>query len=239
MKKLLLILVALSVLVVSAYTATVRVYERGTGEVTVAASEKIAVFTRGTAKVYYKVGSPNIPGAYKLLATVQNREYLSSAFSTATAVKIEADAQGAWYSTDATPDIQWSGPTVQMKSQEAPIAKTTAATLTVQELMSGLITGDDTDGSTVAYTLPLGTSMDNSSDASFAIGDSFDWVLINLSDDETADTFTVTANTGHTIVGNAVVNADATADNNLWNNSSGQFRTRKTAAATFITYRIN
>jgi len=54
--------------------------------------------------------------------------------------------------------------------------------------------------------------------------DSFDWSVIKVG----ANAFTVTAAAGHTLVGGAVV---ATA-------RSGMFRTVKTAANTFITYRI-
>jgi hypothetical protein len=61
--------------------------------------------------------------------------------------------------------------------------------------------------------------------AQMAIGDSVDWTVINTG----PNTFTVTAATGHTIVGAAAV---ATA-------TSGWFRTRKTAADTFITYRLS
>jgi hypothetical protein len=57
-----------------------------------------------------------------------------------------------------------------------------------------------------------------------AIGDSFVWAVINTG----ANTFTVTASTGHTIVGTATV---VTA-------VSAQFRTRKTAADTFVSYRL-
>jgi len=58
----------------------------------------------------------------------------------------------------------------------------------------------------------------------FAIGDSFDWSVIKVG----AGNFTVTAATGHTIVGVAVV---TTA-------TSALFRTKKTAANTFVTYRL-
>ncbi len=60
--------------------------------------------------------------------------------------------------------------------------------------------------------------------AEFADDDSFDWSVINTG----PNTFTVTAATDHTIVGAAAV---ATA-------TSGLFRTRKTAANTFVTYRV-
>lgn len=57
-----------------------------------------------------------------------------------------------------------------------------------------------------------------------AVGDSIDWAVINTG----PNTFTVTADTDHTLVGAGAV---ATA-------TSGLFRTRKTAANTFVTYRI-
>ena len=57
-----------------------------------------------------------------------------------------------------------------------------------------------------------------------AVNDSFDWSAIATG----ANSFTVTASTGHTIVGSGVV---ATV-------TSGRFRTRKTAANTFVTYRL-
>ena len=55
----------------------------------------------------------------------------------------------------------------------------------------------------------------------------FEWSVINLAADTHA--ITVTANTGHTLVGNMVVAA----------NTSARFATRKTAANTFITYRLS
>lgn len=253
MKKLLLILLAVTALVVSAYTATVRVYERGTGLVTVAAGDKIAVFARGTTKVFKEAGYPNVPGSFTLLATVTNREYVSPVFDAEAKVRVEADAEGAWYQVDATPDVQWNGPSLQMKSQRDPWAMTTDASVDVWGMLSGLITGDNGSGGNAVYTLPTGAWLDGTeADATgdlttnveaglFAVNDSFDWVLINLSKDATADTLTVTASTGHSIVGNAVVNPDATSDSigDAHLNSSATFRTRKTAANTFTTYRIN
>jgi hypothetical protein len=58
----------------------------------------------------------------------------------------------------------------------------------------------------------------------FAIGDSFDWSVINTG----PDSFTVTAATDHTIVGVAAV---ATLTSVMW-------RSRKTAANVFVSYRI-
>lgn len=118
------------------------------------------------------------------------------------------------------------------KQQGAPTAKTTAATLTIAELKTGILTGTHTAGATQEYTLPTGTLTDAA--LQFSAGDSFDWVLINLSA-AAADTITIGAGVGHTIVGNAVVSSSHAT---TIYGASAQFRTRKTAANTYVTYRI-
>jgi hypothetical protein len=238
MKKIFLSILAVFLVITVAYAVTVPVFKDGTKTDTVPASEKIAVYAPGTAKLYYKVGYPNFPGTYKLLATVTGKEYVSSAFSTATEIKIEADARGAFYDIDSTPDVLIPGPSVYMISQGSPSADTTNDTLTVQELLSGIITYTGTSGANATLTLPLGTSMDASSDAVFGIDQSFDWHVINLSTTAT-NSCTITANTGHTLVGvGEVIASDASGDGEV-GGPSATFRSRKTAANTWITYRIN
>ena len=93
--------------------------------------------------------------------------------------------------------------------------------LTAAMILSGIVTS--TTAAAVAGTLPTGAVLDAASE--FAIGDSFDWSVIATG----ANAFTVTAAaTGHTVVGTAAV---ATV-------TSGAWRTRKTAAETFVSYRI-
>jgi hypothetical protein len=106
-----------------------------------------------------------------------------------------------------------------------PVAKTGDATLTIAELMTGTITA--TKATAVAFTLPTGTL----TDAGFlggtaAVNQYFDWFVINLGSSSGATT--LNAGTDHTIVGNAVVAISTTA----------RFRTRKTLANTFVTYRL-
>ena len=108
----------------STYAATVHVFSHGRSEVTVPASSKIAVFTHGTAKVFQRVGYPQLPNTWLLLQTVTNREYISAAFSVATLVRVEPDAEGAWYNTGTSPTVQFAGPGVQMEYQPAPTADT-------------------------------------------------------------------------------------------------------------------
>jgi hypothetical protein len=111
-------------------------------------------------------------------------------------------------------------------AQPTPTAKTADFTATVAELLTRIITA--TKASAVAATLPLGTDTDAGFFGGLAkVGDSFEWSLINLGSSSGA--VTMTANTGHTYVGAAVV-AIAT---------SARFRTVKTATGTFITYRVS
>jgi len=105
----------------------------------------------------------------------------------------------------------------------APTAKTADATLTIAELLTGIITA--TKASAVALTLPdgelveAGVTLDNDQ--------GFSWSVINLGSSSGA--VTMTAGTAHTYVGNAVVAIS----------TSARFLTRKTAANTYVTYRIS
>jgi hypothetical protein len=118
--------------------------------------------------------------------------------------------------------------------QPNPTAKTTAVTLTIAELMTGIITGTHAAGATQAYTLPTGANCDLT--LQFANDDSFDWSLLNLSA-AAIDTITLTASTTHTIVGNPIVQSSHVTTGGIYGNSA-MFRTRKTAADTYVTYRI-
>lgn len=110
-------------------------------------------------------------------------------------------------------------------AQVAPTAKTGSATLTIAELLTKLITA--TSASAVGLTLPTGTLTDAGlGSGTMAVDQSFTWGIINLG--SSSGVVTLTAGTDHTIVGLAT----------LAINTSAQFRTRKTAANTFVTYRI-
>ena len=119
------------------------------------------------------------------------------------------------------------------KSQGAPVAETDGVTLTPAEILNGLIVGTPT--AAAAYTLPLGTDMDDEITSLLPIGASYDFSIINLAGTDGWN-ITLTANTGITIVGNAIVHS------NEWEVSyyrnTGIFRIRKKAADTFVVYRI-
>jgi hypothetical protein len=110
---------------------------------------------------------------------------------------------------------------VILGTQQAPVAKTAAATLTAAELATGIITYT---GAAVALTMPLGTDLD-AAFSSMKVNSSFDFYIINIGGTNAA---TVTANTGVTLVGVAAVSA----------NTACNWRVRKTADATYVAYRV-
>jgi hypothetical protein len=131
-------------------------------------------------------------------------------------LNIGVGGASAWLTSGA----QMSG------SQPTPTAKTADATLTASELLTRIVTA--TKATAVALTLPLGTDTDAGvAGGTLKVNQSFEWGVINLGSSSGA--VTMTANTGHTYVGAAVV-AIAT---------SARFRTVKTAASTFVTYRVS
>jgi hypothetical protein len=137
--------------------------------------------------------------------------------------------------TCAYPATGWSltRPATKRALQPTPTAETTGAvTLTLAKMLTGIITGAPSDAR--AYTLDTGANCDAVA-GQFNINDHFDWTLINTETAANDHTITVTAASGHTIIGNPTV-LSAHAD--TIKSSSGRFRTVKTAASTFISYRI-
>lgn len=219
-------------------------YKQGVVEVSVPASQKIAVQTRGFAKVEKLVGAPNNPGGWAAVGTVSNTHTVFGTFSSAVATTIRIEnlsADEVLYEVGAAPEVDSvvtgdayiRGLTVE--AQGAPTALTGSATLTIAQLLTRIITDTHATGATATYTLPTGTLTDAGVD--LAVGDSFEWTLINLSA-AAADTVTIAAGTDHTIVGVAIIqSAHATTGGNGSGNA-GSFRTRKTAANTYVTYRL-
>ena len=113
---------------------------------------------------------------------------------------------------------------VALNQQPAPTAANATATLTVANLLTGIITA--TSSTAVGYTLPTGTLMDGGF-ASPATNTSFDWSVINLGSSTGA--VTMNAGTNHTYVGSATVAIG----------TSARFRSRRTALTTWETYRIS
>ena len=108
--------------------------------------------------------------------------------------------------------------------QPTPTAKAASATLTIAELLTLIVTTSGT--AAITLTLPTGTLSDAGVSApALPLNGCFDWTVINTG--TSAGAVTLAAGTGHTIVGATAVAIGTSAG----------FRTRKTAANTFVTYR--
>jgi hypothetical protein len=110
-------------------------------------------------------------------------------------------------------------------AQPTPSAINASATLTIAELLTRIITTNS--ATAVAFTLPTGTLTDAGIlGGQLLINQSFDWSIVNTG--SAVGIVTVSGGTGNTLVGSGV----------LAITTSATFRTRKTAANTFTTYRI-
>jgi hypothetical protein len=199
------------------------VFAQGTVTVAVPAGEKIAVQAYSLASVFQEVGFPNFPEANDLLSVVEDTTYVSSAFTNATNVIIQAGASGALYSVGIAPVINNNG-NWQPQGAPANIADGGSMIATAANVLTGIITATPTQARDIQ--LPTGANLDLATE--WAIGDSFDFSVITLA----AFALTITVNTGITaIVGSAATGATA--------GSVARFRLRKTAADTFTAYRIS
>lgn len=127
------------------------------------------------------------------------------------------------------------GGAIVYRSWAGPSTATGSATLTAAQLLAGVLHG--TPAAAAAYTLPLATAIDSALPADFAVGDAFEFSIVNLAATATFD-ITVTTNTGWTLVGPMVVGAGSSAagDGSEW--TAGLFRARKTAAGAYTLYRV-
>jgi hypothetical protein len=205
----------------------------GRVSVTLTATQKIAVASQGLVNVYRTSGFVNYPDNTTLIGTVINGQTVFGTFTGGATIVIDAGGGlSCQYEIGTDPNVkQWR---MQNGIQPTPTAKTVAVTLTAAELLTGIITGTHAAGATQAYTLPTGTLMDAATQ--FDTNEYFDWTLINLSA-AAADTITVTAGSGHTVEGTMICQS-AHSSTGLIHGNALQLRTRKTAANTFVSYRI-
>lgn len=194
----------------------------GVVTVTVPAGGSIAVFSEGQVSVARNATSPNFPARQVQIGTVApNTQQVFGPFTPAT--EIVLDAVGGFnvlYEVGTNPVVQQFR--LLAPVQVDPGTLNATGTLTAQLCLTGIVTS--TTAAAVTATLDTGAAMDPKS--LWNINDSFDWTVINTG---ATNAFTVTAAaSGHTVVGSGTVALS----------SSAQFRTRKTAAATFVTYRL-
>lgn len=195
------------------------IYNQGTATVTIPAGGSLTVVTRDSATVRQLVVTPNQPPSFGVIGTALNNiPLLLGPFTNATQVEIAGSAGDTFYSFGVSPAL---AEILAAQYQATPAAVNVTGAVSAAAIFGGIVTS--TTAAAVAGTIPTGAVMDAASN--LAINDSFDWSVINTG----ANTFTVTAAANHTIVGTATV---ATV-------TSGLFRTVKTAAGTFITYRLS
>lgn len=195
----------------------------GKATVTIPAGESIAVFTQGQAQVSRTLGYPNYPDQTTLIGTVTNGQTVFGSYSSGATIVVESvGSQPVYYEVGTAPQVQQLRLNAQVQADPVDIADGAAMAFTAASLLGGLVTATPTQARNIQF--PTGTVLDAASE--FAVGDSFDFSLITLA----AFALTVTVNTGVTIVG-----AAATAGTS---GAAARFRMRKTAANTFVAYRI-
>ena len=122
-------------------------------------------------------------------------------------------------------------------TQATPETATDTASLTDAQMLSGILVATPT--AAAAYTLRTGAQFEAAIAAlghNLANDDTIDLTIINLGG--TGDDITVTAPaSGITLVGDAVVRS--TADSGTEQAGQGTFRFRRTAANTFVAYRVS
>ena len=198
------------------------VFTQGTATVSVPANEKIVVQSYSPTSVFQEVGYPNFPETNDLLSVVENTTYTSAAFSAATTVIIQAGASGAYYAVGVAPAISNNG-NWQPQGAPANIADGASMIATAANVLTGIVTATPTEARNIQ--LPTGANLDLATE--WAIDEGFDFSVITLA----AFALTITVNTGVTIVGSAATAATS--------GSTARFRLRKTAADTFVAYRIS
>lgn len=182
------------------------------------AGQSIAVSTIDDVDVFLTSGYPNLPTQRTKIGTVRaGASTTFGPYASGANITLDAGSAQVLYEVGLTPVVKalYANPL-----SPTPLTLNATGTLTAAMIMNGILTS--TSAAAVAATLDTGAIMDTSS--TWAVNESVDWSLINTG----PNTVTVTASSGHTIVGTATV---ATV-------VSGRFRTRKTATSTFVTYRL-
>jgi len=194
------------------------------GDIVIPANESIAVACQGTAQVSRKTNFPNYPEQVTLIGTVINGQTVFGPYASGAVIIVEASGGvTTFYEVGTAPQVQQGRLISGVQADPANIADGGAMVHTPGGMLGGLVTATPTAGRNIQ--LPTGAAMDLASN--FAINDFFDWSVITLA----AFALTTTAGaSGHTLVGSGATAATS--------GSPARFRTRKTAADTFVTYRI-
>jgi hypothetical protein len=185
--------------------------------IVVPASSAIAVWSATTYVVLTQGSFANYPTPVPQVAFNAAGAYTSSVYTVATTVTIQAGGSPLYYNVG-------TGPVVNERPnyQGTPGTLNATGTLTAALMQSGIVTS--TTAAAVAATTDTAALIDAAS--TFAVGDSFEFAVINTGG---TNAFTVSGGTGVTLVGSGAVALS----------SSARFRVLKTAATpTFSVYRV-
>lgn len=188
------------------------VMARSSERVTVPSAQSITVFTQDSVVVSQDVGGVITP-----LGTVTAGQQMFGPFASVATIVVDAGSLPVFYAFGASPLISEM---IGNHVQRTPIAINAAGAIPLSAMANGVITSNSLLG--ITCTLPAGATIDAA--MRMRVDDSFDWCVMAVG----LFGFTVGTAAGHTIVGGATVGSGG----------AGTFRTRKTAANTFITYRI-
>lgn len=207
------------------------VYPHGVKKVTLAAAEKITVFSQEPVKIYQNVKYPNQPESWDLLETTEATEtYLSSAFTNGGEVRIEAGASDVFYEVGANPLVTPVGKALFQMA--APTAKADgAAVLTAVQMINGIVVHTVTTGRTL--TTPTGAAITAGLPSTLKTGDCFKLHVITLGAGAD-DISTLTAGDGNvTFVGNVTVGPEGSTFNNY-----GTWIFRYSGSNAWVGYRV-
>ena len=212
---------------VVAHTASAVNYAQVTGGTTGASASISAQGSDGNIGLMLQAKSasivfltrPSQNRSFNILDSVAPANYLQVVGSTSTAAPI-LSVQGT--GTDISLQLTPKGTGIVLTNQNMPVVKDATATLLIADILSQIITS--TAATAVTLTLPTGTLTDAGISGS-AVNTAFEWSIINTG---TTNAVTLAANANHTIVGSGTVALS----------TSARFKTVKTAANAFITYRI-
>ena len=136
-------------------------------------------------------------------------------------LEFHTKASGVGPGSSPTEALRITNDRVIAYNQPTPTSKSAAATLTITELKTGII---QYTGAVATLTLPTGTLMEGGFSGIYT-NMAFEWSVINTG----AGICTVAAGTDHTVIGSGTV---AIGD-------SARFVSRRTAANTFVSYRLS
>ena len=129
-------------------------------------------------------------------------------------------------------------PSVITKWPAATSVAAEAHTITIAEIVSGIMTSDPTADR--AWTLPT-AALAVAGVENAAIGDTIDFVIINTGTASADEIITIAADTGGTLVGSGAI-LTANPVDNAFSSGSGLFRLRFTGVASgseaFVVYRL-